>query len=421
MKPNELDAFSPQASVSFGASEMAQELPLRQQSLRICVISETMMTGVGRHVTDLVRGMALRGHEVHLLHSIERCDEELFEELASLSGCHRQAFPMRRRPHWSDVPVLIALARYLRRFGPFDIMHGHSSKGGAYARLLNPFVPGTCLYTPHAFVTMARHLSRTERAAYAALELCMAPLTDTLICLSKAEAEHAAKLGIGGHRLALIPNGIAPFDARPAAGFRASLDLPSDAVIIGFVGRLDEQKAPRLLVQAAREVIDRRDDAYVVLVGAGPLRPELEILADKLGIAHRLRWAGAVPARAWMAEFDMLAMPSFYEGFPYVLLEALTAGLPIVCTPVGGTEDVQFLDGVQGYIVPLGDHRALADRLCRLAADPDLRRRMGRKARETSARFSLERMIDRLEVTYRRTSSASPFALASCREKRRSD
>jgi glycosyltransferase involved in cell wall biosynthesis len=100
-------------------------------------------------------------------------------------------------------------------------------------------------------------------------------------------------------------------------------------------------------------------------------------------------------------------MPSFYEGFSYVLLEALCAGIPIVCTPVGGVREAGFADGVHGFVVPVGDPHALAERLCRLVADPDLRQAMGRRARERSACLLLDEMIDRLEATYRRALGAA--------------
>jgi glycosyltransferase involved in cell wall biosynthesis len=365
------------------------------------------MTGIGRHVSDVAKAMMARGHEIHLLHSVARCDDTLFGELDHSSGFRRQAFPMRRQPHWSDVPVLIALARYLRSFGPFDVIHGHSSKGGAYARLLGVFLPGACVYTPNAFATMAPHLTRLERAVYAAIERCLARVTDTVICVSEEETQHAASLGIDKERLALIPNAIAPFDVPAAPGLRARLGLPTDTVIIGFVGRLDEQKAPRVLVEAAANVLARGHDVHVVMIGAGPLRAELEALTHACGIARRFCWMGEIPSRPWIPGFDVLAMPSLYEGFSYVLLEALCAGVPVVCTQVGGVRDAGFVDGVHGFIVPVGDPHALADRLCRLSADPDLRQAMGLRARERSACSSLDKMIDRLEAIYRRASRAA--------------
>jgi len=380
------------------------------------MIAETVMTGVGRYVTDVIKAMTARGHEIHLLHSIARCDDALLDELDSLPGFHRRAFAMRRQPHGSDLAVLVALARYVQRFGPFDVIHGHSSKGGVYARLLSTLLPGSCFYAPHAFVTMAPHLSPLQRTAYATIERLLARVTDTVICVSHEEAQHAATLGIATKRLAVIPNRIARFDLSGGFGLRERLGLPANTVVIGFVGRLDRQKAPRRLVDAAAEVLARRHDVHVVMIGTGPQRAELEALTHERGMARRFHWLGDVRSRGWIAGFDMLAMPSLYEGCSYVLLEALYAGVPVVCTPVGGVRDAGFVDGVHGFIVPMDDPQALTDRLCRLVASPDLRRTMGQNARAISQSFSLEKMIDRLEAAYRLAGgagSASPSAASS--------
>jgi glycosyltransferase involved in cell wall biosynthesis len=375
-----------------------------------------MMTGVGRHVTDVIKAMAARGHEIHLLHSIMRCDKSLLGELDPSPGFHRRVFDMRRQPHWSDLSVLFALAQYVRRFGPFDVIHGHSSKGGAYARLLSAILPGSCLYTPHAFVTMAPHLTRTQHAAYATIERLLSRLTDTVICTSHEEGRHAASLGIDAKRLSVVPNRTAWFDITAGLGLRERLGLPASAVVIGFVGRLDEQKAPRRLVEAAAEALTRGHDVHVVVIGAGPQRAELEALTHERGIAQHFLWLGDTPSRCWIAGFDILAMPSLYEGCSYVLLEALYAGVPVVCTPVGGVRDAGFVDGVHGFIIPFDDVLALADRLCHLVSHPDLRRTMGRNARATSRSFPLEKMIDQLEAAYRLAcgaASASPSAASS--------
>jgi glycosyltransferase involved in cell wall biosynthesis len=401
-------------SIGAAPSNVSAGAPVAEiRPLRVCAIAETMMTGVGRHVTDVIKSMTARGHELHLLHSVARCDDALLHELEGLSGFQHRAFPMRRQPHWSDIPVLIALARYVRKFGPFDVIHGHSSKGGAYARLLSLVLPGTCLYTPHAFVTMGPHLSRLERAAYTTIEVALSYVTDAVICCSHEEVAHAERLGMRKERLTLIPHAIAPFDVTAPPALRERLGLHADTVIIGFIGRLDEQKAPRVLVEAAAQVLAGGYDAHVVMVGAGPLRADLEALTHACGIAQRFSWLGYAPSRLLISGFDVLAMPSLYEGFSYVLLEALSAGVPIVCTPVGGIREAGFTDGVHGFIVPVGDSRALADRLCRLAADPDLRQAMGQRARDRSTCLSPDTMIERLEATYRRAVPALSSLAAS--------
>src|SRR3546814_18107639 len=99
--------------------------------------------------------MVERGHEVHLLHSESRADPDLLAEIRGLPGVRCQAFDMRREIGLDDLRVVWSLMRYLRKWGPFDVIHGHSAKGGGYARLLGILLPGRIVYTAHAMVTMA--------------------------------------------------------------------------------------------------------------------------------------------------------------------------------------------------------------------------------------------------------------------------
>jgi glycosyltransferase involved in cell wall biosynthesis len=371
--------------------------PVRR--LKICYVAETLRTGVGRHLVDLVEAMTERGHEVHLLHSVGRADPNFLGRIGQLPGARHKAFAMRREPHWSDIGIVLALARYARKWGPFDVVHGHSSKGGAYARLVGTLVGGKRVYTPHAFVTMSPQLTALRRTIYARAELGLSYLSDQIICCSDLERAHAGELEIRPENLAVVHHGLSPFEHLPRQIARGYRGLAADVIIIGFVGRLDGQKAPDMLVEAAARVIGPKRKLHVIVVGDGPLRESLLDLTRRLRMADAFSWLGEVPARDWLAAFDILAMPSRYEGFSYVLLEALHIGLPVVCTPVGGVlETIQ--DGVNGFVVPHNDVAALAHRLAQLVDDVDLRTNMGMRSRQRSAQFSVQRMADRIEEIY---------------------
>ena len=372
--------------------------PPPKRRLKLCLITETLVTGVGRHVTDVATGMATRGHEVHLLHSMARCDDRLLREIKRRPEIRCRALPMRRAPHRSDLRNLMEMTRYLRAQGRFDVIHGHSSKGGAYARLLGILISGKRLYTPHAFVTMARDLPGFQRSVYTLFERSMALCTDTIICVSEGERQHGLRLAINADRLTVVPSGVRARDAAAPPYPRTRLGLPKDTVIIGFVGRLDHQKAPQRLVDAIC-LLEPDKPFHVIMVGDGPLREELELRTRQLGIADRFSWCGDTPSAPWLDMFDILAMPSLYEGFSYVLLEALSAGVPVVCTRVGGVQEA-IEHGVNGYVVRQGETRTFAARLSSLIDDPGLRRAMSRHAHARSARFSCEAMLDRLEEIY---------------------
>jgi len=111
-------------------------------------------------------------------------------------------------------------------------------------------------------------------------------------------------------------------------------------------------------------------------------------------------WPGAIDGRMAMRMFDVFTLPSDYEGFPYVLLEAMAEGLPVVSTRVGGSEDA-ILDGENGFIVPVGDPEAMAGALGRLLSDESLRRRFGRKSLERVQAFSVDKMVEATLEVYK--------------------
>jgi glycosyltransferase involved in cell wall biosynthesis len=180
-----------------------------------------------------------------------------------------------------------------------------------------------------------------------------------------------------------VPNGVPePAPPRP-------VPVPPGRLVIGAVGRLDRQKGFDLLLRA----VARLPAAHVVLVGDGPERPALERLAAELGIAGRVSLLGwSEDAPGYLRSFDVLAVPSRYEGLPLVLLEAMVAGVPVVATTVGGIPDA-VRDEVSALLVPPDDVAALAAALRRLATEEPLRRRLAAAAREAGrSRFTVEAM-----------------------------
>ena len=143
--------------------------------------------------------------------------------------------------------------------------------------------------------------------------------------------------------------------------------------------------------------------ATLVIIGDGPERTALETLADDLGVADRIHWAGHrrdVPAL--LPAFDLYIQPSLHEGMPNTILEAMAAGLPVVATAVGGTPEV-VVDGVTGLLVPPRDSNALVEAMAMLLSDQNLRYRMGRAGQErVKGQFSLERMVRQTQALYER-------------------
>ena len=173
--------------------------------------------------------------------------------------------------------------------------------------------------------------------------------------------------------------------------------MAQDAVLVGGIGRLSEQKGWDVLCRAAPRIRELCANAAVVIVGEGPQRPQLELLAERYGV--RLLGAHA-DAGAVLCAFDVLAAPSRFEGLPLVPIEALHAGVPIVGTQIEGLRDVV---GTAGVLVAADDPAALGAALGALAADPARRAQLAERGRARAAQlFTAQRMASQTLAVYER-------------------
>jgi glycosyltransferase involved in cell wall biosynthesis len=204
-------------------------------------------------------------------------------------------------------------------------------------------------------------------------------------------------------RIEVVYNGVVLSNSPlRGSGLRAELGIPNGAPLVGEVGRLCDVKGQRELIAALAQV----PDARAVLVGAdleqgGAFQASLERDAEQLGVRDRVVFAGRrEDASALLGELDVVALPSWTEGLPLVVLEAMARRRPVVATPVGGTPEV-VVDGETGLLVPPRDPDALAGALRRLLADAELRQRMGEAGYErVRERFSADAMTRRVLEIY---------------------
>jgi glycosyltransferase involved in cell wall biosynthesis len=161
-------------------------------------------------------------------------------------------------------------------------------------------------------------------------------------------------------------------------------------------------KRTKLVVRALQDLVARNVDAFVVLVGDGPDRDQLERYAHELGVIKRCLFLGYQEdvARFYDA-IDALVLPSINEGTPVSVIESLAARRPAVATRVGGVPDI-VRDGIDGFLVDADDGDALATRLAELAADPELRARMGEAGHaRVIERYAVARLVDDVDKLYR--------------------
>jgi glycosyltransferase involved in cell wall biosynthesis len=303
-----------------------------------------------------------------------------------------------------DLATALRLYRLFERERPV-IVHTHSSKAGIVGRLAARWarVP-VVVHTVHGWGFHPR-TPPLRRAVYVGLERLTARWTARLVVVSERDRDKGLREGIGTlAQYVLIRSGIdlAPYrDAgRHRAAVRESLGIPPAACVVGAVTRLSPQKDPLTLVRAAADVLRRRPDAHLILVGDGPLRGEIERLAASLGVLGRVRLTGIRrDVAALMGAFDVFLLTSLWEGLPRVIPQAMAAGVPIVATAVDGIGEV-VEDGVTGLLAPPGVPERLAERVLELVTTPERGRALAREAGARTAEFELATMLDRLDRLY---------------------
>jgi len=207
-----------------------------------------------------------------------------------------------------------------------------------------------------------------------------------------------ALFGWPRQQITVVYNGIG-VEVQPAtadASLRAQL-LGNHTAVVLVPARLDPLKGHEFLLEAAR----RLENVSVVLAGEGPERARLEQLAEKLGVSARVTFLGFrsdIPQL--LACADVVVLPSLAEGLPLAVLEAMSAGTPLVATAIGGTDEA-VTDGVTGLLVPPRDGNALAEAVERVLADPEkAQRRADAAAARVATEFGVERMVARVESVY---------------------
>lgn len=206
-------------------------------------------------------------------------------------------------------------------------------------------------------------------------------------------------------KVRIVPNAIEkkPYEVNQflVSGWKRRHNLGRQPIIV-TVGRLSPEKGHQVLLESARELVQAGFEFKLLIVGDGPQRAELERLTERLGIKAQVQFLGQRSDMDMIyAAADLFVLPSFKEGMPNVLLEAMAHGLPMVATRVGGIPEM-VRDGRDALLVPARDMQALRFAMERLLRFPDRARELGRNGRAALfPRFSVARRVERLEQVYR--------------------
>jgi glycosyltransferase involved in cell wall biosynthesis len=340
--------------LEFLVSDVRVAVPVAPLSIMHCL--RAPVGGLFRHVADLAMAQAAAGHRVGVI-CAQGGDALTEARLRTLTpvlklGVHR--LEMGRGLGLDDITASRQVAALARDVKP-DVLHGHGAKGGAYARLaarsLNVKVQAVrCFYTPHGG---SLHYPPTTLAGkvYGALERYLERYTDGLLFESQFAADrYSAQIGVPACAARVVVNGLLPADF-------VNVTPRDDAADFLFVGELRQLKGVDVALEALAELIKQRP-ARAVFVGAGPDALTFKAQAESLGLAQCVNFPGTLPAREAFTMGRVLLVPSRAESLPYVVLEAIGAGLPVLASNVGGIPAI--VPPALGRLLPPGDVAALA-------------------------------------------------------------
>lgn len=316
--------------------------------------------GLFRHVLDLAREQAARGHEVGIIADRNAADSLTAARLRTIEPVLKLGLalvPMRRQPGIGDLSAARAAFRFAREHH-VDILHGHGAKGGAYARLAAHALKlrgdkVSAIYTPHGG-SLHYQPDTLAGATFIGFERMLRRCTDGLIFESDfARRAYAERIGLGSVPVRVIANGL------DRQEFVTHKPAPNAADFL-YVGELRHLKGVDVLL-AALEQVRKRRPVRAVIVGAGPDAEEFKAMAGALDLHDCVTFPGTMPARDAFALGRCLVVPSRAESFPYIVLEAGAAGMPLIASNVGGIPEI--VAGTPAQLIPPGDVGALTDAL----------------------------------------------------------
>ena len=341
---------------------------------------------------------------------------------------HIPAGPEVPLPKQELAAYLPEFAEGIRRFAAekgihYDLIHSHYWMSGIAAERLKAEWKVPVVHMFHTLGMMKNRIARSPAEMEGEYrvngEKRVLQVADRIIAPTLAEQSQLHFLyKADDSKIVIIPPGVdtSRFYPIPMEEARESIGVPMNDRLLLFVGRIEPLKGLETLIRAIGLMSDQGVQCqvphYLAVVGGDPAASgenisdemaRLQSLRQELGMNELVLFLGKRAQDSlpyYYLAADVLIMPSHYESFGMVALEAMACGTPVVASQVGG---LAFLiqDGITGFVVPDGDPRALSDRLTRLLTEPDLRQRLGDQAAAYARQYAWEHVVDRLLDVYR--------------------
>ena len=350
--------------------------------------------GTERQVTNIALQLDSSRFNLHL--ACLRNSGELLEELGGLD-VPKPEFRIGSLYGFATFLQGIKLIRYLRR-NRIEMVHSYGTYPNIFA------IPAAKLAGVPVVIASIRDRGDILSPWQRWLQKLVCRLADCVLVNASSIRDTLIEQGYRGDNIIVIPNGVMPSKLasfRDGAELRAELGLPVAAPVVILFSRLNRMKGIEYFLEAAVVVLKEFPDVKFVIAGDGANRPELEAYAAKLSIAPSVLFTGfRTDLPDLLREADISVLPSLSEGLSNSLLEAMSAGVPVIATNVGGNPEI-VEDGVSGILVPVRDSAALAEAMVRMFCNPELRKAMGAAGRKRIATtFSMERSLESVERLY---------------------
>ncbi len=374
-------------------------------------MTRLILGGAQENTVFSCEGQLDAGHEVTLAFGPIYGPEGSLLERVEAGGVRAVELPMMKRAidPVADARCYGQCRTLIRELRP-DVVHTHSSKAGIIGRYAAwaERVPAV-VHTIHG-LPFHPYQSKLKNALYIMSERAAAKRCHAIVCVAEAMMRQALAAGVGrAEQYETIYSGmeIEPFLA--AAGEREAvrerLNLQADDVVLGTVARLAELKGHDDLLDVLPELIERNGRVKLLWVGDGWWRGRLEQRIERMGMRDRVRMTGLVrPSEipSMISAMDVLVHPSYREGLPRTMPQALLTGVPVAGYDCDGAPEV-CIEGLTGRLVPTGDVKALGEAMAWLIDHPAERRAMGEEGRRRCRqRFDKAEMVRRLDALYRR-------------------
>ncbi|KIS04342.1 glycosyltransferase family 4 protein [Paucilactobacillus wasatchensis] len=358
-------------------------------------ITSASWGGAQLHVLELCQHQIDLGNEVVfvvgndglLLDKVKKIGKV---KIISLPTLHRELSLV------NDCKVIFDLRKIIKKEEP-DILHLHSSKAGTVGRLASIGLSVKTIFTVHGWAFTNGISSNIKKKIYQLIEKIVSPLTDYFICVSKYDydiGEQHGILKITKHNYAVVHNGVPEPTEK-----NITHNLENEAIKIVMIARFSAQKDQTTLIKAISQISNR--NFLVTFVGDGSTLEENQKLVKDMKLDKRVKFVGfkqnVIP---YLINNDLYILSTHYEGLPISLIEAMSYGLPLIASDVGGNSEL-VSEGVNGFLVKPEDEQQLAERITCLLNDSSLLDKFGVNSfNKYKKEFEISRMLSKIDQIY---------------------